>query len=42
MLGGGGGGKAHMATAGARDTARLDEALTGAPALIGGQLTEAR
>ncbi|MGA9116891.1 MAG: alanine--tRNA ligase [Bacteroidota bacterium] len=38
-LGGGGGGKAHMATAGARETGKLDEALTGILPMIRSMLS---
>jgi alanyl-tRNA synthetase len=34
VVGGGGGGRPHMATAGGRDVTRLDEALAGLPALV--------
>jgi len=34
VVGGGGGGRPHLAQAGGRDAARLDEALAGVPALV--------
>jgi alanyl-tRNA synthetase len=34
QLGGGGGGKPHMATAGGRDISQLDSVLSGFPTLI--------
>ena len=34
VVGGGGGGRPHMATAGGKDVARLDEALAGLPGLV--------
>jgi alanyl-tRNA synthetase len=34
VVGGGGGGRPHMATAGGKDVTRLDEALAGLPALV--------
>ncbi len=34
LVGGGGGGKPHLATAGARDVAKLDEALAAVPAIV--------
>jgi len=34
IAGGGGGGKAHLATAGAKDPAKLDDALAAAPAIV--------
>ena len=34
VVGGGGGGRPHMATAGGKDVARLDQALAELPALV--------
>jgi len=38
LLGGGGGGKAHLATAGGKDVSRLPEALAATPSIIKGML----
>jgi len=38
ILGGGGGGKPHLATAGGKDVAKLDEALRSVAAVIGGMM----
>ena len=38
ILGGGGGGKPHLATAGGKDVAKLDEALRSVEAIVGGML----
>jgi alanyl-tRNA synthetase len=39
LLGGGGGGKAHLATAGAKDVSKLPEALAATPAIVQSMLT---
>ena len=39
-LGGGGGGRPHLATAGGRDISRLDEVLSGVPAIIEGMINK--
>jgi alanyl-tRNA synthetase len=40
FIGGGGGGKKHMAQAGGKDVGRLDEALERAPEIVGGLVSE--
>jgi alanyl-tRNA synthetase len=39
LLGGGGGGKAHLATAGAKDSSKLPEALAATPSIVQSMLT---
>ncbi len=40
QVGGGGGGRPHLATAGGRDISRLDEVLSGVPAIIEGMINK--
>jgi alanyl-tRNA synthetase len=39
LMGGGGGGKAHLATAGAKDVAKLPEALAATPSIVQSMLS---
>ncbi len=41
LIGGGGGGKAHMAQAGGKDASRIDEAVEQAPGIVGKHLRDA-
>jgi alanyl-tRNA synthetase len=42
IVGGGGGGKPHLATAGGKDVAKLDEALKGVAAVVEGMMEQVK